>query len=77
MKSGTKMRAIVIYACLFLSLSACACEKVQAPEEGATKHQTSGLKRGHNRPVRKDVDLFGGERCFLFVFHHIVCCGSV
>ena len=24
------MRAIVIYACLFLSLSACACEKVQA-----------------------------------------------
>ena len=24
------MRAIVIHACLFLSLSACACEKVQA-----------------------------------------------
>ena len=36
-----------------------------------------GLKRGQNRPVRKNVNLFGRERCFLFVFHHVICCGSV
>lgn len=44
---------------------------------GFIRPNSIGLKSGQDCTVREDVELFGGEGCSLFVFHHVIGCGVV
>ena len=57
------MRAIVIYACLFLSLSACACEKVQASGHEENVQEGTMMNENDRKVLRDWTSAFNKAMC--------------